>query len=338
MRYISALLFAGLFMLACNDDFATMAPFEDIPVVYNLIVLTDTAIYVRLERVFGDPEANASDLAQIPDSVFYPDNEITVELRNLTTAKTVVLQRVDGAIEGYPRTEGNFPNQPNYLYKVKTSVFGPLNGDNELQLTVYRKEKILTQATTRLVGTYSVNYAVIPAPLIFTNNNFTFSIFTDEQAAATYDWTMEFNYTENSFDNPTEFTPKKLFWLISNNEDRKTSFGQPAETTFFTNSSVDFYQYLANSIPPPNGLRRKFTGIRYIVDAGGKEILDYRKRLLANTGVTGTQAVPPYTNLSKGYGIFSSRITVASDLFNMSLGSRDSLYNGRFTKNLGFQP
>ena len=116
----------GLFLAACSNEFEVTAPWKEVPVVYGLISPDDTAHYVRVEKAFLDPEKSALEIAKIADSIYYPENAITVFLERDSDKKRFQMTRVDGAKEGYPRKDGIFATSPNWLYKVKPTPGQPV--------------------------------------------------------------------------------------------------------------------------------------------------------------------------------------------------------------------
>ncbi|HND88774.1 MAG TPA: hypothetical protein PK971_10630, partial [Saprospiraceae bacterium] len=88
---LAALLWAG-----CKNDFEVAAPWKEVPVVYAILSPDDTAHYVRVEKAFLDPQKGATEIAQIPDSLYYPENAITVYLERDSDKKRFQMTRVDG--------------------------------------------------------------------------------------------------------------------------------------------------------------------------------------------------------------------------------------------------
>jgi hypothetical protein len=68
----------------------------------------------------------------------------------------------------------------------------------------------------------------------------------------------------------------------------------------------------------------------------GHELEEFVKIAQANTGITSTQDIPTYTNLSEGLGIFTSRNVATHTGFKIGTVTLDSLRNGIVTKDLNF--
>ena len=73
LRITTLFAIALIFFTACKDELNTVEGWKDIPVVYGLLSLNDTATYIRIEKAFVDPNKSAFDIAQIPDSLYYKD-------------------------------------------------------------------------------------------------------------------------------------------------------------------------------------------------------------------------------------------------------------------------
>ena len=72
--------------------------------------------------------------------------------------------------------------------------------------------------------------------------------------------------------------------------------------------------------------------------SGANNILEEFLRVgQANLGITSTQDIPFFDNLSEGRGIFASRNTTSLFEIRLSSISEDELINGPITSQLGFE-
>ena len=115
MKRLLLLLPVLIFLASCSNEFEVAAPWKEVPVAYAILSPKDTAYYVRVEKAFLDPETNALQTALIPDSIYYPENAITVWLERTSNQSRVQLVRVDGTKEGIIRDPGTFATDPNWL-------------------------------------------------------------------------------------------------------------------------------------------------------------------------------------------------------------------------------
>jgi hypothetical protein len=125
---------------------------------------------------------------------------------------------------------------------------------------------------------------------------------------------------------------KQLAWVLSNGLVR--SEDEPRVSLSIMGE--EFYAFLGENLSVDPALRREFLGMDFQVIAGGEEFLEIKTISEANNGLTSAQAIPFYTNLSTGRGIFSSRSTAVRPGLQITGLSLDSLREGRYTGDLGF--
>ena len=105
----------------------------------------------------------------------------------------------------------------------------------------------------------------------------------------------------------------------------------------FKRSAKDFYTFLGNNIPVNANATRFFKDFDIEVTAGGQELVDFTTVGIANIGITGSQAIPTYTNVENGLGIFTSRYKAILKGVKLNDQSLDLLKTGELTKNLNFR-
>lgn len=331
-------LFAGIALLgitACSNDLDLTTDWEDIPVVYGLLSRQDTAHYIKIQKAFLDPERSALDIAMIPDSLYYEN--LQVEVEHLKSGKIYTLTRVDGNLEGFEKEGGIFSDAPNYLYKFKLDNNEKLVGGDTYRLTINRGDnKPEVTAEDVIVSDLNIISPFEGSNLRIINRDFTIQ-WRSEDDARLFDLKMRFNYQENSLhpDSLNIFTDKTLVWTIAKNIARP---GGNSLQTKFDFPGQGLYSFLDAELQAHPLLRRFFTSIEFEVIAGGKEIFEYINIGQANTGITSSQVIPTYTNLSEGFGVFSSiNNVVSAPFFSLHPEMRDSLEFGVQTADLNFQ-
>ncbi len=320
--YLLAIIFV---FMSCNNDLDLIDPQGDIPVIYALInngsTDVDTAQYFRVERAFIDADVSALEIAQNPDSIYY--SNAVVRLRNLDNDQTYQLERVDGNLEGYVRDQGVFAQAPNYLYKIKNTQL-PLIEGNQYQLEVERGNELpLVTAQTTLIEKPRITKPNAGSVLSFPEIGFATFRWLGDENSTIHDATLIFNYLE--FEG-TNFEEKSVKWTIAKN----------SEETEIDQEGLDFYGFLSSSIDANPAKQRQFMSIDFVVTSGDQDIADYVNVVSANLGITSSQDIPTFTNLSEGYGLFSNIAT--SKLLGVGLSpiTLDSIRDGRFTKDLNF--
>ena len=327
MKY---LLFCCAFIVffACDNELDILEDKKDIPIVYGVLSIADSAQYIRIERAFVDDQTSAFDLAQIPDSLYYPN--LSVKIRQEATGEEFDLIRVDGNFEGYVREEGTFAQSPNYLYKILSSDI-PLIEDTEYTLLIDRGSELpIVEATTRIVGS-----SRITTPL----NSIGFDYIQPTKVrwrsgagAKTFDVRMVFHYRERITSSNDDFEDRSAEWVMTQNY---VSTG--AEIENLEIPGINFYSFLSGTITADPEIERRVGDVDLILDSGGQEILDLNRVSGANLGITSSQDVPFYSNISEGRGVFSSKHTATIVELPLKSGTIDSIVGGTITRDLNFK-
>lgn len=317
---------------SCSEDFQLTEPYKDIPVIYALFSRTDSAQYFRIQKAYVDENIPASQIALRPDSLYYENP--TVKLINITQKKEYELVKVDGNFEGYQRNSGPFAKSPNYLYKILTKNI-QVNGGDSLLLHVKPGEG-LEEVTSRIVAVSDLKFTI---PDDNTRQLKFFSV-------SSYDFQWKHKSNARIFD------LKALVYVDEFNivTQNKTSViievplasglpGKEGNGDIFTSAKAygsSFYNFLHDKLVPDPAVERNLTKIDFILTGGGPEIKEYQELLNANTGITASQEIPRYDNLSRGFGIFSSRHTLIKSITPQS-PTVDSLQAHPLTKDLNFK-
>jgi hypothetical protein len=332
-------LFASLALLAffgCSNDFKLTDDWKDIPIVYGFLDLKDTAHYIRLEKAFLDPVTSALVIAKIADSLYYTNATVFLEKENGTRFP---LTRVDGNFDGHPRDTGIFAQNPNYLYKIKQSALN-LQAGKTIKLIVERGDNLPpVTAQTVILGEIELKKPtkLTPTGVLFKAGElFAFSWNVPIEASI-FDLSATIRVVERNKLTSMQ-TTRTLFWPIDQNIRRKVS--DLPGTIGHKIAGANFFKFLQENLSPDPTIDRFITntGIDFRVDGGGLEINQYNDVLDANLGISGAELLPIFTNLSEGYGLFTSRGFTIEPGFGIHPVTRDSLINGQYTRLLGFVP
>ncbi len=333
----------GLLWSACSNEFDIAAPFKEIPVVYGIISPDDSAHYIRIERAFIDPDASAYVVAKIADSLYYPENAISVFLQRVGNAQRYPLTRVDGNLEGYVREDGTFAQSPNWLYKIKDEQLGGgLVGGATYRLIIERADgKPAITGETTIPDTMLL---IRPEPSVFTPRriNIAGSVpvvveWRCRANAVIFDVYLNIRYREVAMDG-TVLATKSLRWKAAKNVLREnTVIGGSFYRGRSTFLASDFYNALLQNIEPSTTVQRYFNGIDVEVEGAGPEIAAYQESEAVNSGLTGAEVTTSYTNLSEGFGIFTARKVWPFPNFELESKSVDSLNLDPVRRNLNFK-
>ncbi|MCB9303999.1 MAG: DUF4249 family protein [Lewinellaceae bacterium] len=330
---IIALLFSATLIIgACSTDFELEAAWKDIPVVYSFISVQDTAHYVRIEKAFLEPGGNAIEIAKIADSIYY--SNISVELEKLATGESFPMQKVDGRDEGYPKEEGVFANEPNVLYKIPVDQLNLQEG-SRIRLVINRGEELppVTAETTVLSEIDSISSSPTRVIRRWLYQEAKKISWRPGPEAKIFDVRFVFYYLESQPSTPNIFERKSVEWVVDRAVFNETNSDR-VETEAFGEA---FYSFLGNAIPKSTGEIRLFDNMDLIVTGGGDELYQFVRVARANTGITSSQSIPTYSNLSEGLGIFTSRFSMRRTGFRLQEEALDTLISGIYTKDLNFR-
>lgn len=324
----------GLALSSCSTDFQIESEWKDIPVVYGYLSVQDTAHYLRVEKAFLEPGGNALEIAQIADSLYYPEDEVTVQLIRSETGQTYTLQRVDGNLEGYPRQEGPFAQAPNYLYKILSEDIN-LSGGETIEFILNRGDDLdVVSAETQVLEEVIPRTNSPANPIQFwPYNQFLSFSWNAGESAQLFDLRLFIHYREFPVGQPGNAEEVTLEWII----DRKILRDDDGQTRFSVDIRGDqFYQFMSDAIEGTREKERVFDSFDIQVGAGGQELVEIDRISQANAGITSSQTVPVYTNLSEGRGVFTSRYIALREGMRLEGAALDSLIEGIYTQDLNF--
>jgi hypothetical protein len=345
-KYITSGLISICLFSTCSEDFQLTEPYKDIPVIYGIINRSDSTQYFRIEKAYVDENIPASEIAQRPDSLYYINP--VVKLYNLKTHKECTLTRVDGnneikeirVINGkldtvyFKRIDGPFATAPNYLYKFGVKDI-TLNDGDSVRLELNRNNgSPLVYSKIALVSKFNFEY---PGDNI-------------RQLKLFYGSVYPFQWKNKS--NTSVFDLKARIYIDELNlftQETKSVFidiplgsGIPGATGKNDNYSTlkvygsSFYNNLHEQLTPVTGIERSIDRIEFFLTGGGPEISEYNTILNANTGITASQEIPRYSNISEGFGIFSSVLTIVKRI-TLEDPTIDSLKVHPLTRDLNFK-
>ncbi len=315
---------------ACNNEVDLNGEWRDVPVVYGLLDAKQDTQFIRINRAFLSDE-NVFITAQKMDSIIYPVNILNVtveEYNNNILTRTIVFD----TITANPKNPGIFAQEPNRVY-FSTET---LNDQREYVLRITNNEtgREITARTPMISGllfqTPPNQVSLIPTPIEFYNLGGTgYTIrWRSARNGKIYQPEIVFNY-EETINGVT--TPKVMRWTFGNQFSSTTN---PGETMDLRIDPDAFYKAVQNQIPVNPDAVRKIGLLEVVIYVGSEELYNYI--ILNQPSASIIQDRPLYSNIVDGIGVFASRTSFSRP--NLTLGpfSRDSLIDGRFTKDLGF--
>ena len=314
--FLSLSLLACMAMFnACSTDVELYADYKDIPVIYGLLDATVDTNYVRINRAFSssnDHPINAYEVALIADSCNYPgklDARI-VEYKSgfgnhySPTGRVIMLDTM--TIQD--KEPGIFYSPRQKVYYTTEQFRQNANGtDYRYGLVVYKGNDTIT-SETGIVGGENFKILTFQTSFISDSTSNTAKItFKPADNAAVYDVKMFFNYKEKR---GSTMEYKQVKWDFGTKSIDELHYEDGTYEVSYGMNSL-FYLLEAAIGADTIGVTRYFDEepIDIVIAAGGEELYNY---IQINSQAGGlSQTVPDYTNVSGGYGVFSSRINLS---------------------------
>jgi hypothetical protein len=311
-----------LFSMSCSKELETAA-WKEIPVVYAIINIKDTAQYVRINRVFtsdGDPCV----YTMTDDSVNYHDNAFDVTLQEYRNGLPVAdpLPYIPVSREKEP---GLFSNHSNCVYKINV----PLNKGSEYLLRLVNRETGaeawsrnmvfgqigIQEAFYRERAFYRVNYVAEPMP------GFGGSLAPDDHEY----YIVRFLYWEYA---GSETFYKYVDWVPA-----MDPLKELAEDDTTCQLFDAYYKYLSEQIPIDPSVKRRARGVDYMLALPGHELETF---MLVYEQTTNPHFFPDYTNINDGFGIFGCKYYYTYFGLKFRKSTIDTISRGRYLVNHRF--
>ncbi len=298
----------------CETDVNINAEYDDIPVVYGLIDVTDSAHYVRINKTFlGTGDAN--EMALVRDSSEYQGVSATIG-----HYPDYAPQTPDRVYELYPveitdKDTGVFyaPNQTVYRFDADNL---PSSGKYRLDIDLDEGRKQIS-ATTELVQYKSLFNDIIFQAMKLQGMRFADSEevldgyeinLTPPIKSKRLNIVMTFRYVDVIADG-SNFVEEEHFitWDLGTKIIANTDNPQKV---FFKISGDQFFESVVNQVPDfdqvPNLFKRIPDVCDFQITVAGED-LHYYMEVNEPSGEL-NQEKPEYTNIEGGVGIFSSRL------------------------------
>ena len=326
--YSALVAFLVIFCSTCSNEFDLIDDWKDIPVVYGLLNPSDEVHYIRVEKAFLDPTTSALEVAQIADSLYYAEDEISVKIMDTANGETFSLNRVNGTEIGFPRNDGIFLSDPNYLYtfngdliEARSYTFILNRGDDLPEVTA----QFQTVKEPRISG------PSVGTPLKFGRYDRETILRWFAENGKIFDVSAVIHYEESLESDQNTFEDKSIDWPIAQN-----ILSDGESQIVFDINHESFYRFLGENLEVKS-VRRIFRSIDIKVESAGQELFEFVSVGSANTGITSSQTIPTYTNLSEGQGVITSRNDSERQGYTLDAQARDSLQLSVYTRDLNFQ-
>ncbi|MEZ4804131.1 MAG: hypothetical protein R2852_01215 [Bacteroidia bacterium] len=319
------LLLTVLTINSCSNEIDVLADYEENASVYALLDPNQTWQFIKINKVFVNPNSKAKDVAKLADSLYF--DTISPFLIENESGRRIPLFKANIAL----KDSGIFANSPNYLYVTNERIFEDNSYRLEFNLPQTGK---LVSASTNVVNTPFVVYPVSFSQRALTvpQNASILLQFAAPKKGKIYDAYLYFNYTEiNKFDTSqkTDYTIK---WKILRSYRSLSDKGN--EFVSQRISSSLFYDLLLSNIKPNVNVIRKFRTNEFELVSGNLELDNYIQASTPSIGIVQKQS--EYTNILNGVGIFASRNTFYLDNIVLSELTKNVIVSSPDYKPLGF--
>ena len=338
MKYIRFILIFILFisvLASCSTDVNMYAEYKDVPIIYAMLNARTDTNYVKITRAFcgsNDDLINANEVALIYDSSNYPGKlDVRIlELKNThggpyePTSREIVLD----TMTIHNKQEGTFyaPHQLVY-YTTEQFNVGAGGSKYKYRLVIIKPDGDTVTAQTSIVGNEeftiesgSTNFQIDHTDAMGK------ILFKADGSASLYDVKMQFNYREQLAGQEMKCKHvSRSFGTKPINE-----YEQLTGNLYYLEYSLNWlFNALGNAIGGdtvvdanhPNVVRY-FDDFVISISAGGDELNYY---YIANQAQLSSPIalISTYTNITGGYGLFSSRTTIEKNARLSAIALRD---------------
>ncbi len=334
--YFLALLPVVFTLNSCSNKLDPLAGYEESAAVYALLDPNQPVQFVKINKVFTNPNASAADVAKVSDSLYF--DTIAPVLVEVETSRRIPLYKANTVL----KDAGYFANSPNYLYATSEKIYAR-NPKNNSEIFHYRLELVLPKtkknisATTnicdsiRLTSPLSVMSLIQPT-IEFSLTNSSRVGFPSPPRSKISDGYFYFNYMEINSQDTTDKKTKTLKWRLVNNY--RTLDDNGGETVSLTIPALAFYDMLLSRIEVDPSVKRKFLPCQLELTTGNLEFDNYMQATEPSIGIVQKQT--EYSNIGNGIGIFASRRVTNYRGIVIGINTKYAIVNFPEYKILGF--
>lgn len=322
---------------ACDNDVELLSDDPGLPVVYGLIDGSRDVQLASISRTFRfDADGNALESAREQDSVYYSAEGLSVVARNLSNGMITTLERVDLAAEGGAvRSEGVFVADPNVAYRYRLSDIEAVPGDSVLLegslangRTFTAGGRLLQQLDFASNNEFQTAYSLIAER---GTTRFAWRRVGPGAPITIFDVGLNIAISETS---PAGTTERVLYYPLI----REAELPGRNSITVDNERFRGVYGFLSSRLEAREDITRQLRYVQGVVTGADSSFVEFQTLVRANSGITATQELPPFSNVEGALGLVSLVTRLAQEpsagLLPQSL---DSLRLGQQTRDLNFQ-
>lgn len=325
-----------LFSFSCSNDLEVLAPYEENALIYGLLNPFSDTQFVKINKVFTNPNQKAKDVAQISDSLYFDSiNPVIIEEQ---TGRIIPLYRANVLF----KQSGIFANSPNYLYATTEKIFpriGTQNATYRLEVKLPKSGKTVSSVTNipdYFISVAPVNPSILPKQISFPDSSSGFTNtriqFTSPLKSKVFDGIFYFNYLEvNKSD--TNIKIKKTLAIHLFDGYRSTS-DKRQENFNINYRGIYFYNNVLLRLKIDPNIERRFLPCEFAIFAGNLELDNYMQASKPSIGIVQKQT--DYSNIINGIGLFGAVNTSKINNIELTPNSKLTFLNYKSLKPLGF--
>ena len=324
-------------VLACDNEVDLLSEDGGVPVVYGVIDGSRDEQLLSVTRTFRfDDGGSALASAREVDSVYYDPEELVVTAENRRTGQQTELERVDLSDGERERPEGIFAPAPNFAYRWRLSAIDGAPGDSIVVAGRLGGEALFSAGGQLLQPLEVRNNDRFPTAynLIAERGTTAFRWRRGDAGAPieTFEIGLELDVTE--FVDGREVASRSLYFPL------ESGFGLAPDANFRNVDNERFNSILGGlrvRLEADPEVTRRLDGVRAVVTGADGAFVELRALIQANSGITATQELPPFSNVEGGIGLVTTvtQLVQSTDA-RLTPASLDSLRGGRLTRELNF--
>lgn len=312
---------------ACSNEIDVLADYEESASVYALLDPNYAMQFVKINKVFVNPNAKASDVAKITDSLYF--DTIAPYLVELGTGRKLLLHKANILL----KDSGTFANSPNYLYVTKERIFP--DQKYRLEFILPKSGKLLSAETnvvyTPILRQPVSSFSTVKIIAILPGGTIPVEFITPKNGKI-FDSYFYFNYIEVNKQDTNIKTEKTITWKVLRSI--RSSFDKGNEFILERIPSMLFFDLIKTGIKPDNTVFRRFADCEMTLISGNLLLDTYILASTPSIGIVQKQA--EFTNINNGIGLFGSRNTVYVDKISLSDPTKIYMTTDTSFKKLGF--
>jgi hypothetical protein len=321
------------------------APYKDVTVVYGVLNYQDSIHYVKIYKGFQSQGGDVFINAQNPDSIYYPTDQIQVELQEFANGKRTSRAPIPLFMtHEFPRDTGIFYYDKEKIIYYTTEEINP---DCSYRIVITNKlTKKVIEGETLIVGYFRMDLTTSAFDIRSTLSKTGTISFTAAPNALSYEIHVNFLYFEVDIHTKEILKIGKVKKNITPHIDEVFEYYE-LENQYKKKYTKTFYTDIAAQLKPDDGIIR-YAGTPdkpgVCIEIEGWAAEENLVKFLQSAKPTSSfvQVNNRYTNMTVSdglaFGFFSSRFKCPTRYYGITEESQDSLIKGSDTNLLGFRP